>query len=113
MLKTNPSWFQSGFHSRTGETIDLDEFMKRVKALKYLRGGEFLGDINKVLRVTTLFKLKLSAGKVYEVHADCKVEALLELISEGRLQNVVSHNGRVKLSNGPYVLDYVNIYLQP
>lgn len=113
VLRTNPSWFQSGFHSRTGETIDLDEFTKRIKALKFLRGSEFLGDINKVVRVTTLFKLKLSAGKVYEVHADCKVEALLDLISNGRLQNVISDSGRVKLSNGPYAMDYINIYLLP
>ena len=112
VLNTNPSWFQSGFHAKTGETIDRAEFEKRVKALKYLRAGEFIGDINKVVRVATLFKLKLSAGKIYEVHADCKVEALLELISEGRLQNIITDKGRVKLSNGPYVMDYVNIYLQ-
>ena len=55
-----------------------------------LKRGEFIGDIKKVVEVATLFKLKLSAGKVYEVHADCKVEALLELISEGRLQTAVS-----------------------
>ena len=90
-----------------------NEFKKRVKALKYLRGGEFLGDINKVVRVTTLFKLKLSAGKVYEVHADCQVEALLDLISNGRLQNVISDSGRIKLSNAPHTMDYVNIYLLP
>jgi hypothetical protein len=113
VLSNKPIWFQSGFHAKTRETIDLQEFKKRIKALKYLGEGEFIGDVKKVLRVTTLFKLKLSAGKVYEVHADCKVEALLKLISEGRLQNVISDNGRVKLSNGPYVMDYVNIYLLP
>ena len=113
VLTNKPTWFQYGFHAKTGETIDLEEFKKRIKALKCLRGGEFIGDINKVVRVTTLVKLKLSAGKVYEVHADCKVHALLALISEGRLQHVISENGKVKLSNGPYVLDYVNIYLLP
>ena len=113
VLSNKPIWFQSGFHAKTRETIDLQEFKKRIKALKYLGEGEFIGDVKKVLRVTTLFKLKLSAGKVYEVHADCKVEALLKLISEGRLQNVISDNGRVKLSNGIYVMDYVNIYLLP
>lgn len=111
VLRTNPNWFESGYHTKTGETIDRAEFEKRVKAMKYLKAGEFIGDIKKVVRVATLFKLKLSAGKIYEVHADCKVEALLELISEGQLQNVKTDKGRIKLSNGPYVMDYVNIYL--
>ena len=62
---------------------------------------------------TNGIQFNLTIGKVYEVHADCKVDALLALISEGRLQHVISDNGKVKLSNGPYVLDYVNIYLLP
>ena len=113
VLRTNPSWFQSGFHAKTGETLDRIEFEKRIKALKYLKAGEFIGDIKKVVRVATLFKLKLSAGKIYEVHADCKVEALLKLISEGQLQTAVSERGNKKLSNGPQVIPGVQIYLLP
>jgi hypothetical protein len=113
VLTTKPKWFQSGFHAKTGETIGRDEFEKRIKALKYLRGGEFIGDINKVVRVTTLFQLKLSAGKVYEVHADCKVDALLALISEGQLQMATSEQGNKKLSNGTSVIKGVQIYLLP
>lgn len=113
VLTNKPAWFQSGYHEKTGETIHRDEFVKRVKALKYLGEGEFIGDVKKVLRVTTLFKLKLSVGKVYEVHADCKVEALLKLISEGQLQTAVSERGNKKLSNGPQVIPGVQIYLLP
>lgn len=113
VLRTNPSWFQSGFHAKTGETIDLDEFIKRVKAMKYLSNGLTLGNLDKVQGRTPLFKLKLSAGKNYKVHADCLITALLDLISEGQLQTAISDQGNKKLSNSPSVMTGVQIYLLP
>ena len=82
VLRTNPSWFESGFHAKTGETLDRAEFEKRIKALKYLSEGSTLGNLDKVQGRTPLFKLRLSAGKVYKVHADCLITALLNLISD-------------------------------
>lgn len=113
VLKTNPSWFQSGFHSRTGETIDLDEFTKRIMALKYLSKGPTLGNLKKVQGRTPLFKLRLSAGKIYKVHSDCSMSALLDLISEGQLQTAASEKGNKKLSNSASVMTGVQIYLLP
>ena len=112
VLRTNPSWFQSGFHAKTGETINRDEFEKRVKALKYLSKGSTLGNLDKVQGRTALFKLRLSAGKIYKVHADCLMSALLDLISEGQLQTAVSEQGNKKLSNSTSVMTGVQIYLQ-
>ena len=111
VLRTNPSWYQSGFHAKTGETLDRAEFEKRVKALKYLSKGSALGNLGKVQGRTPLFKLRLSAGKVYKAHADCLVTALLELISEGQLQTAISEQGNKKLSNGTSVMTGVQIYL--
>ena len=111
VLRTNPSWFQSGFHAKTGETLDRADFEKRIKALKYLSKGSTLGNLGKVQGRTPLFKLRLSAGKVYKVHADCLVTALLELISEGQLQTAISKQGNKKLSNGTSVMTGVQIYL--
>ena len=111
VLRTNPSWFQSGFHAKTGETLDRAEFEKRVKALKYLSKGSTLGNLGKVQGRTSLFKLRLSAGKVYKVHADCLVTGLLELISEGQLQTAISEQGIKKLSNSASVMTGVQIYL--
>ena len=111
VLRTNPSWFQSGFHAKTGENLDRAEFEKRVKALKYLSKGSTLGNLGKVQGRTSLFKLRLSAGKVYKVHADCLVTALLELISEGQLQTAISEQGNKKLSNSTSVMTGVQIYL--
>ena len=111
VLRTNPSWFESGFHAKTGETLDRAEFEKRIKALKYLSEGSTLGNLDKVQGRTPLFKLRLSAGKVYKVHADCLVTALLELVSEGQLQTAISEQGNKKLSNSTYVMTGVQIYL--
>ena len=111
VLRTNPSWFQSGFHAKTGETLDRAEFEKRVKGMKYLSNGTTLGDLDKVQGRTTLFKLRLSAGKIYKVHADCLITALLDLISEGQLQTAVSEQGNKKLSNSTSVMTGVQIYL--
>ena len=111
VLRTNPSWFQSGFHAKTGETLDRAEFEKRIKALKYLSKGSTLGNLDKVQGRTSLFKLRLSAGKVYKVHADCLVIAMLELISEGQLQTAISEQGNKKLSNSTTVMTWVQIYL--
>ena len=111
VLRTNPSWFQSDFHAKTGETLDRAEFEKRVKALKYLSKGSTLGNLGKVQGRTSLFKLRLSAGKVYKVHADCLVTGLLELISEGQLQTAISEQGIKKLSNSASVMTGVQIYL--
>ena len=113
VLRTNPSWFQSGYHTKTGETLDRAEFERRVKALKYLSKGSTLGNLDKVQGRTPLFKLKLSAGKVYKVHADCIITALLELISEGQLQTTISEKGNKKLSNSTSVMPGVQIYLLP
>ena len=111
VLRTNPSWFQSGFHAKTGETLDRAEFKKRVKAMKYLSKGSTLGNLNKAQGRTPIFKLRLSAGKIYKVHADCLVTALLELISEGQLQTAISEQGNKKLSNSTSVMTGVQIYL--
>ena len=111
VLRTNPSWFQSGFHAKTGETLNRAEFEQPIKALKYLSKGSTLGNLGKVQGRTSLFKLRLSAGKVYKVHADCLVTALLELISEGQLQTAISEQGNKKLSNGTSVKTGVQIYL--
>ena len=111
VLRTNPSWYQSGFHAKTEETLDRAEFEKRVKALKYLSKGSALGNLDKVQGRTPLFKLRLSAGKIYKVHADCLVTALLELISEGQLQTAISEQGNKKLSNSTSVMTGVQIYL--
>ena len=111
VLRTNPSWFESGFHAKTGETLDRAEFEKRIKALKYLSEGSTLGNLDKVQGRTPLFKLRLSAGKVYKVHADCLVTALLELVSEGQLQTAISDQGNKKLSNSTSVITGVQIYL--
>ena len=113
VLRTNPSWFQSGFHAKTGETINRDKFEKRVKAMKYLSKGSTLGNLDKVQGRTALFKLRLSAGKIYKVHADCLMGALLELISEGQLQTALSEQGNKKLSNSTSVMTGVQIYLLP
>ena len=113
VLRTNPSWFQSGYHAKTGETLDRAEFERRVKALKYLSKGSTLGNLDKLQGRTPLFKLKLSAGKVYKVHADCIITALLELISEGQLQTTISEKGNKKLSNSASVMPGVQIYLLP
>ena len=113
VLRTNPSWFQSGYHTKTGETLDRAEFERRVKALKYLSKGSTLGNLDKLQGRTPLFKLKLSAGKVYKVHADCIITALLELISEGQLQTTISEKGNKKLSNSTSVMPGVQIYLLP
>ena len=111
VLRTNPSWFQSGFHAKTGETLDRAEFKKRVKAMKYLSKGSTLGNLNKAQGRTPIFKLRLSAGKIYKVHADCLVTALLELISEGQLQTAISEQGNKKLSNSTSVMTGVLIYI--
>ena len=111
VLRTNPSWFESGFHAKTGETLDRAEFEKRIKALKYLSIGSTLGNLHRVQGRTPLFKLRLSAGKVYKVHADCLVTALLELVSEGQLQTAISDQGNKKLSNSTSVITGVQIYL--
>ena len=113
VLRTNPSWFQSSYHAKTGETLDRAEFERRVKALKYLSKGSTLGNLDKLQGRTPLFKLKLSAGKVYKVHADCIITALLELISEGQLQTTISEKGNKKLSNSTSVMPGVQIYLLP
>ena len=111
VLRTNPSWFESGYHAKTGETLDRTEFEKRVKAMKYLSKGSTLGHLDKVQGRTPLFKLKLSAGKIYKVHADCLITALLDLISEGQLQTAISDQGNKKLSNSTSVITGVQIYL--
>ena len=113
VLKTNPIWFQSGIHAKTVETINLDEFTKRIMALKYLSKGSTLGNLEKVQGRTPLFKLRLSAGKIYKVHADCLMSALLDLISEGQLQTATSEKGNKKLSNCASVMTGVQIYLLP
>ena len=111
VLRTNPSWFESGYHAKTGETLDRTEFEKRVKAMKYLSKGSTLGNLDKVQGRTPLFKLKLSAGKIYKVHADCLITALLDLISGGQLQTAISDQGNKKLSNSTSVITGVQIYL--
>ena len=111
VLRTDPSWFESGYHAKTGETLDRAEFEKRVKAMKYLSKGSTLGNLDKVLGRTPLFKLRLSAGKIYKVHADCMMSALSKLISEGQLQTAVSEKGNKKLSNSTSVMTGVQIYL--
>ena len=113
VLTNKPAWFQSGYHAKTGETIHRDEFVKRVKALKCLSEGLTIGNLDKVQGRTILFNLRLSAGKVYKVHADSLVSALIELISEGQLQTAVSERGKEKLSNSPQVIPGVQIYLLP
>jgi hypothetical protein len=113
VLTTKPKWFQSGFHAKTGETIRRDEFEKRIKALKYLGKGSTLGNLNKVQGRTPLFKLRLSAGKIYKVHADCLMSSLIDLISEGQLQTATSEQGNRKLSNSTSVMTGVQIYLLP
>lgn len=113
VLRTNPSWFQSGYHAKTGETLSRDEFEKRIKALKYLSKGPTLGNLEKIQGRTPIFKLRLSAGKNYKVHADCLITALLELISEGQLQTAISELGNKKLSNSTSVMTGVQIYLLP
>lgn len=113
VLRMNPSWFQSGFHAKTGETLDRAEFEKRIKALKYLSKGSTLGNLDKVQGRTPLFKLRLSAGKFYKVNADCLITALLELISEGQLQTANSEQGNKKFSNSTSVMTGVQIYLLP
>ena len=37
VLTNKPNWFQYGFHAKTGETIDLEEFKKRIRAFKMLK----------------------------------------------------------------------------
>jgi hypothetical protein len=111
VLRTNPSWFESGYHAKTGETLDRAEFEKRVKAMKYLSKGSTLGNLYKVQGRTPLFKLKLSEGKNYKVHADCLITALLDLISEGQLQTSISEQGNKKLSNSTSTMTGVQIYL--
>ncbi|MDC1022635.1 hypothetical protein OAQ85_04280 [Schleiferiaceae bacterium] len=113
VLSNKPIWFQSGFHAKTGETIDQQAFEKRIKALKCLSEGLTIGNLNKVQGRTILFNLGLSAGKVYKVHADSLVSALVELISQGQLQTAVSERGNKKLSNSPQVIPGVQIYLLP
>ena len=113
VLRTNPSWFQSGFHAKTGETLDRAEFEKRIKALKYLSKGSTLGNLDNVQGRTPLFQLRLSAGKIYKVNADCLITAMLELISEGQLQTANSERGNKKLSNSTSVMTGVQIYLLP
>ena len=113
VLRTNPSWFESGYHAKTGEILDRAEFEKRIKAFKYLSKGSTLGNLDTVQGRTPLFKLRLSAGKIYKVHADCLMTALLDLISEGQLQTAVSDQGNKKLSNGTSVMTGVQIYLLP
>ena len=113
VLTNKPNWFQFGFHAKTGEIIDRQEFEKRIKALKCLSEGLTIGNLDQVQGRTVLFHLRLSAGKVYKVHADSLVSALLELISEGQLQTAVSDRGNKKLSNSPKVIIGVQIYLLP
>lgn len=113
VLTNKPNWFQFGFHAKTGETIDKQEFEKRIKALKCLSEGQTIGNMDKVQGRTILFNLRLSAGKVYKVHADSLVSALSELISEGQLQTAVSERGNKKLSNSSKVIIGVQIYLLP
>ena len=113
VLSNKPIWFQSGFHAKTRETIDLQEFKKRIKALKCLSEGQTIGNLDKVQGRTVLFNLGLSAGKVYKVHADSLVSALVQLISEGQLQTAISERGNKKLSNSPKVIPGVQIYLLP
>ena len=113
VLRTNPSWFESGYHVKTGETLDRAEFEKRVKAMKYLSKGSTLGNLDKIQGRTPFFKLKLSADKNYQVHTDCLITALLDLISEGQLQTAISNRGNKKLSNSTSVMTGVQIYLLP
>ena len=113
VLTNKPILFQYGFHAKTGETIDLQKFEKRIRALKCLSEGLTIGNLNKVQGRTILFNLGLSAGKVYKVHADSLVSALVELISERQLQTAVSERGNKKLSNSPQVIPGVQIYLLP
>lgn len=113
VLTNKPNWFQYGFHAKTGETLDLEEFKKRIRALKCLSEGQTIGDLDNVQGRTTLFNLRLSAGKVYRVHADSLVHALIRLISEGQLQTAVSERGNMKLSNSPQVIPGAQIYLLP
>ena len=113
VLTNKPTWFQFGFHAKTGETIDRQEFEKRIRALKCLNEGQTIGDIDNVQGRATLFNLRLSAGKVYKVHADSLVKALVQLISEGQLQTAVSERGNMKLSNSSQVIPGVQIYLLP
>lgn len=113
VLTNKPNWFQFGFHAKTGEIIDRQEFEKRIKALKCLSEGEIIGNLDEVQGRTVLFHLRLSAGKVYKVHADSLVSALIELISQGQLQTAISERGNEKLSNGPEVIAGVQIYLLP
>jgi len=113
VLKTNPKWFEDGYHGKTGEVIDKEEFVYRIKALRSIGKAKTLSSLKKHQGRTPVFKLSLSAVKVYKVHADCTLDALYELISKGRLQTVTSANGNLKLSNEPLPKVGVQIYLLP
>jgi len=113
VLKTNPKWFEDGYHGKTGEVIDKEEFVYRIKALRSIGKAKTLSSLKKHQGRTPVFKLSLSAGKVYKVHAYCTLDALYELISKGRLQTVTSANGNLKLSNEPLPKAGVQIYLLP
>ena len=113
VLKTNPKWFEDGYHGKTGEVIDKEEFVFRIKALRSIGKSKTLSNLKKHQGRTPVFKLSLSAGKVYKVHADCILDALYKLISKGRLQTVTSANGNLKLSNEPLPKVGVQIYLLP
>ena len=113
VLKTNPKWFEDGFHGKTGEVLSKEEFVFRIKALRSIGKAITLSNLRKHQGRTPVFKLRLSAGKVYKVHADCSLDALCELISEGQLQTVASANGNLKLSNESLPKTGVQIYLLP
>ena len=62
VLTNKPAWFQSGYHAKTGETLDRDEFEQRVKALKCVEGLT-IGNSDKVQGRTILFNPETIRGQ--------------------------------------------------
>jgi ribosomal protein L21E len=47
VLKTNPKWFEDGFHGKTGEVLSKKEFVYRIKALRSIGKAITLSNLRK------------------------------------------------------------------
>ena len=69
--------FDGSFHKKTGEILNKEDFIRRIKTAKWICKKDTLGDLTKWPGYTILFFVDI-AGRKYKVHADTTIAAIEE-----------------------------------
>lgn len=104
---------QEGFHQRTNEIISYEEFISRIKFITSHFVNPTIGKLDgRKSNPTTLFWIEIPKLGMFRVHADSKLNGLVQLMENDEPRVVISKRGSKVLSTCTIAIAGVYIYLE-